>query len=689
MRKVIFLSVLALFLHGFAGRMSGQNNRATITGTVLDSTGAVVPGARAIATNSETAIATAAESNGSGIYSLLNLPPGIYSVSIKKDGFKAVEFTRVTLIVAQVAELNATLDVGRVNDTVTVTSDAPVLETETSTVGTNMNGSVVTDLPLNIYGGRTVESFAVALTPGYSPSSSPYLAVINGNQGFTKEFTVDGTSGTSQIQGDSMEVGPSMEAVEELQAETSGVSAKNASTNGGVMMFNLKSGTNKFHGTAFGYGHNEFLDANGFDNDHLGTLCRNGDFADAPQPCGQYNKAESRFWDYGFSAGGPIIKDKTFVFGAFERFTQSDFRLGNFGSTVPTADFLQGNFGGLLDTATVLGTDVHGNPIYKGAIFNPSDPGAVFAGNVIPAGMISPTSQKIVDLYQKFYAPEQSGLVENNRSPASNSPAQTPNQIVVKADHSFTQNDKVSGSWVYNHRPRTLLDSGGVWQAGTTDGGPFTGARYQIVKSDEYRASESHTFSSNVLNVFNATYNWYSNGSVPTTTGDWPQQLGFGSTGAGNFPAINFGGGVNGREETAIGNAWQGDYSGATFVYGDQLSWTKGRHTMTFGGDFRAMQINSHSGSGAMSFNFSNNDTGDPTSAFGNQVGFGFASFLLGDVQFASQTTPFNLYGRRKALSLYAQDDFKVTHNLTLNLGLRWDSTFAFTRSTGTGQASI
>ena len=107
--------------------------------------------------------------------------------------------------------------VGLETQTVTITGITSVLDKETSEIGTNMKGDVVSDLPLNIYGGRAIESFAVAITPGYSPLSSPYNAVINGTQTFTKDFTVDGTSATAQIQGDSMEVGPSMEAVEEVQ----------------------------------------------------------------------------------------------------------------------------------------------------------------------------------------------------------------------------------------------------------------------------------------------------------------------------------------------------------------------------------------------------------------------------------------------------------------------------------------
>jgi hypothetical protein len=358
----------------FVGTLKAQGNRGTITGTVTDPSGGAVVGAEVTAKNLGTGLKTSAITNRDGIYSILNLFPGKYSVEIRMAGFKTIERPNITVDSAEVAQLNAELQVGAVADTITVNSDAPVLEKETSSVGTDLKGDVVNDLPLSIYnGGRFVENFAVALTPGYSPISSPYLAVVNGTQGFTKDFTVDGTSATANIQGDSMEIGPSMEAVQELQAQTSGLGAENGITSGGVIMLNLKSGTNQFHGSAFGYGHNELLDANTWDNDYQNKA-----------------KSKARAWDYGGSFGGPVFKNKTFFFGAFERYTQNDFTLNNFansGVTLPTPAFLDGDFSALLNTSVQLGTDTHGQPIYQGAIFNPNDPGAVFPGNKITTGI--------------------------------------------------------------------------------------------------------------------------------------------------------------------------------------------------------------------------------------------------------------------------------------------------------------
>jgi hypothetical protein len=679
MRKALVCVCLLQLM--FVGMLRAQANRATITGTVTDSSGAPIVGIEVAVKNLGTNAVTTVSTNGDGIYSVPNLFPGAYSVEFSKDGFKPVKYPSITLESTQVAQLNASLPVGAVNDTITITADAPVLDRESAAIGTNMKGDVATDLPLSIYGGgRFAENFAVALTPGYSPYSSPYGAVVNGSQWFTKDYTIDGTSGTSSIRGDSMETGPSMEAIQELQAQTSGIDSASAITNGGVMSFTLKSGTNKFHGSTFGYGHNEFLDANSWTNDLTGAA-----------------KTKARAWDYGASIGGPILKDKLFFFGAFERYTQADFTLGGFSSstTVPTTKMLTGDFSELLGSN--LCTDSGGSrgacggtfsnpinvqndagqtvPLQAGMIFDPQT-GNQFTANKIPSTSFSTVAQKIIPIYQKFYAPEQPGLNGNNRFPVSNSPSQTPNQAVVKLDYTLTSKDKLSGSWILDNRPRTLLDSGGIWANGTADGGPLANSRIQVVKGDQFRVSESHTLTPTMLNVFNETFNWYWNGSEPASSGtNWNQQLGFGATGADNFPTISFGGAVNGNQMTSIGNKWQGNFVAATLITGDRLTWSKGRHTMSFGGDFWAYQVNSHGGSGRNSFNFVPNTT---DGGFTGDTGFGFASFLLGDVSNASQTTRFDLYGRRKTLALFAQDSYKVTPKLTLTAGLRWQYSLRF-----------
>jgi Carboxypeptidase regulatory-like domain len=653
----LMLFVISVLL---VGKLWAQSDRGSIRGTIVDVSGAVMRNVEVTATQTATGQVYKTVSNEQGLYAVMNLPIGFYLVQYEKKGFKIIRYPSVSISTAQVAQLDQKMEVGGDSERVEVTTDAPVLELQTSDVGTNMNGNVVMDLPLNIGGGRQIESFAFSITPG--AQGDPYLAIISGTQGFTKEVVIDGTSQNASIQGDAIEASPSMEAIQELQAQTSGLSAERGITNGGVINFDMRSGTNQFHGSGYVLGHNEILDANTWSNGHTTDQLVPGSTKTA--------KAKARFWDYGFSAGGPIISNKTFVFGALERFSQNDFTLGGDSQTVPTTAFLNGDFSSLLNTNVVEGVDGSGNTIYKGAIFDPAT-GNVFLNNHIPTSRFSNVSKQIVGIYQQYYKPDIESAVANNRSPISNSPSQTPVQVSVKGDHEVTNRDHLNGSYIYNHRPRTLNDSGGIWSAGSSDGGPLSHARIQRVLANSWRVSESHTFSNTVLNVFNVTWNNYTNGSLPTeSASDWPSKLGIGSGFGSNFPSIDFG--SRGPSLTGVGNSWQGNWVANTFIYDDTVSWVHGRHSLKFGAEMRTLQLNSHAGQGTLHFTFNPDYTGAPSQSYAGDVGYGFASFLLGGVDKASVDTPFNLYGRRKIFSFFGQDDLRVNSKLTLNLGLRY-----------------
>jgi Carboxypeptidase regulatory-like domain len=643
--------------------LRAQVDRGTVNGTISDSSGAVIPGVKVTATNVETGVLNTAISNGAGFYSILNLPIGHYRLTFQQQGFSTLERDGITLSVSQVAEINVTLSAGSTTQTVVVNDNAPILDTETSTTGSDVRSALITALPLNVAGGRDAENFAFAVMPGVE--GNPWTANINGTQAFTKDVKVDGVSLTSTVQGDQMETGPSMEAVQEVNVQTSGLTAENASTNGGVEMFTLKSGTNEFHGSAFGYGHNEILDANTWSNNNQGI-----------------RKAKSRFWDWGFSAGGPILKNRLFVFGAYERYQQSNFTMGALAATVPTPAFLSGDFSTLLNTNVVLGTDSAGNTIYQGAIFDPTT-GNVFPGNVIPSGRISKVSQNIVKIYQESYQPATSALSNNEFVPASNSPAQTHNNFSIKIDENLTAKNHLSVSWIYVHSPRTLVNQSEVWQPGSTTGGPFTDARVQLVNANSFRISDSHAFTANLLNIASLAYNRYFNGNEQINTGNWPQTLGFGNTGAPNFPVISFGAARQGVAESTIGNSWTNHEVGEAYILNESLSWVHGRHTLKFGVELWHQPMNSTSGTGAMSFSFDPSQTGAPSAKYASRVGFGFASFLLGNVYSANSSSGLLLHGRRSARSLFAQDDWRATQKLTLNLGLRWDETGPLTEKDG------
>jgi len=347
---------------------------------------------------------------------------------------------------------------------------------------------------------------------------------------------------------------------------------------------------------------------------------------------------------------------------------------------VPTADFLKGDFSSLLNTSVVLGTDSAGQTVYQGAIFDPQT-GDVFPGNMIPSGHISSVSQKIINLYKQYYPPLAPTVTNNNALPLA-FPATwyQSNQYSLKLDYVLSPTQRLDGSFIYAYIPRLLSDQGGVWSAGSPDGGPMANAYDHNTTAPSIRARHAWTISNSVVNVFSATFNRFRNPSVARSQNqNWPQNLGLGGFGAGNFPVIRFQGinsdqhrYVNGLpiDETSLGSQFNDFYAANTFIYDDTLSWVRGRHTFRFGADFRAQQFNSHGDFGVPTFIF---DPAQTAGTFGPNTGFGFASFLLGDVNQASVSEPDSTYGRRKSVSLFAQDDYRVTPRLTLNFDLRWD----------------
>lgn len=653
----------------FAAALMAQQNRATILGTVTDSSGAVIPGVTITATNTETKVQTAGVTNEVGLYQVPNLAVGQYSILFKKEGFDSVERTNLTLTISQVAEINATLKVAAVAQTVEVTAAAPILQSQTNDTGSTVSLNAFRALPLSISGGRDIMAFAFATTPGVEGNS--WTTYISGTQAFSNAVLIDGTLAQESETGQVLESEPPMEAVEEFKVDTGGMSGAAAMyTAGGTFSFNLKSGTNQFHGSAVYFLQNEALNANSWMNNY--------EAAANPGQASNYAKPRSRHNDYAFSGGGPIKKNKTFLFAAFEQYRKADYTLGSYSQTVPTPDFLAGNFGALLDKTKQLGTDAGGNPIYKGAIIDPAT-NLVFPNNVIPQSRFSKTSQQVVGLYQKYYTPLGSGLINNDPLTASNNPWFHQTQFSVKMDHNVSEINRLAGSFIYTQRPRILVDSGGIWDPQDPNGGPLARSRMQKISDAKYRISDTYTFSPSLLNVAAFTYEYFKNPSTATAaSGAWPPKLGFGTTGAGNFPAIDFGSTVNGIFESPIGYNSLGYYLDNNFIYDDTFTWIKGRHTFRFGGEFRAFEINSHGANGTLNFNYSNAQTGAPTQPWSSQVGFGFASFLLGDVSSASMGTPFDLYGRRKSTSLFAEDSFRFNPRLTLNFGLNWNQTYPF-----------
>lgn len=677
--RIVALLLMVLVV---AGMLLAQSDRASITGTVKDPSGAVIPGATVTVINVETNLETSATTNSLGGYSILNLQIGEYKLLASKDGFGKYQRSGINLAISQVAEINVQLSVGAAAETVTVTEDAALLQTQTASISTNLRNEAINELPLNVDGGRNLSNFMFAYVAGVE--GSDYDSHIGGSMSKTKEVLIDGTSAVAQIGGYISESSPPMEAVEEFQVSSAGLRADEGRSGGGVFRYNMKSGSNSWHGSGLYYMHNQAFNATAWDKKYNAPLCVADAHGDAAtiSACNRLNsKPDDSLYNYGASFGGAIKKDKLFFYGAWERYTMQNIGLGGLGSTVPTTAFLDGDFSALLDTNTVLGTDGTGNTVYKGAIVDPTT-GNVFPGNVIPADRISNVSKNIVSLYKQYYVPLSGSLTNNNAMPLKN-PATwyQSNQYSAKLDYNLSQNHRMNGSFIFAYIPRLLSDQGGIWSPGSTDGGPMANAYDHNTTAPAIRFSESWNISNTKLNVFNVTFNRFHNPSYARSQQDnWSQALGLGDFAAGNFPIIKFQGvnsdqhtTVNGKwiDESQLGSQFNDFYTANTLVIGDNFSWLRGRHTFKFGGDARIMQFNTHGDYGVPTFIF---DPAQTAGTYGSgNAGFGFASFLLGQANQASVSEQNNTYGRRKALSLYAQDDIRVTSKLTINADLRWD----------------
>ena len=693
-----------------------QSDRAAITGIIKDTSGAVVMGCQVVATSTNNDLRLATASNEIGAYNLTNLPIGGYSLAFSKQGFAAEKVSRINLAIAEVVRIDVALNIGSSTETAQVTADAEPLQSETSSISTNLNNDAITELPLNVQGGRNLAAFMFAYVPGVegsgtTPSDQDFSSHINGSLTSTKEVMIDGTSAVSQIGGYLSESSPPMEAVQEFQVTSAGVAADDGRTGGGVFRYEMKSGTNAWHGSGFLYLHNEAFDARSYGDVYNEGGCLTAAGGDPAQiaSCERgFGKPADSLYDYGASFGGPIKKDKVFFYAAWERYTFSDSGIGALSSTVPTTAFLNGDFSALLggqlcngSSGIALCSEYAGSnptpvlvqndagqtvPARQNMIFDPApnacgSPPCQFTGNLIPANRISKVSQNIIALYQKYYAPLASTLTNNNALPLA-TPATwyQSDEASVKIDYNLSQKHRLDGSFIYAYIPRLLSNQGGIWSAGSSDGGPMANAYDHNTTAPSLRFRDTWTISNNLLNVASVTFNRFRNPSLARSrNGNWPSALGLGNFGAGNFPIIQFQG-INGTDhtyvdglpidETILGSQFNDFYAANTFIYDDTLSWVRGRHTFKFGVDFRVQQFNSHGDYGVPTFTF---DPAQTAGTFGVNAGFGFASFLLGDVNQASVSEPDNTYGRRKSVSLFAQDDVKVNSRLTLNLDMRWD----------------
>jgi hypothetical protein len=675
---------MALAILTFSSVAAGQANQGAIAGVVEDSSGAVVPNARLTATEKSTGTVYHAVTSSAGSYRFPNVRIGTYDVTVSATGFKSPTLTGIEVQIATTAAVDIKLTAGGVNETVTVQADAPTLQSETSDIGTVVGGKQILDLPLalgsTVQAMRSPEAF-VFLTPGAvgpgsdSGNGGTFESKISGGQNYATEVLLDGSATTRSENGSSFdETAPSVDAIGEFKVITSTLPAEFGRTTGGIESFSTKAGTNRYHGEAYEIFRNTALDANTWGDDFI--LSQN------PSDPSLFSTPLDRQNDYGGTFGGPVIvphlyngKDRTFFFFSWEQYRQTTGGITT--STVPTADELAGNFNATLDTGNILGTNpCDGTPIYQGEVFDPAttqtiggvecrtafmnEPGST--GNVIPTTRFSPVGQNIIAYYP---APQNTNLTNNYTFPYSYPILDT--AMTVRIDQNISSKSKAY--FTYNSRTNDRLSTNPEWANAAGAG------RNQKFTTHFIRFGYDYSITPTMLNHFNVGYNRTNSANIGAGVGlgggaDWDSKLGITGASGPMFPAIN----VAEASTASFGDSVDGDTIDNGFRFNDTLTWVKGKHEFKFGYEqwyqqYSPLDFDNQSGT----FNFARAQTAG-TSASSNLSGNGIASLLLGELSSANLTA-YASQARwlRSYFAGFAQDTFKVTPTLTLNVGFRYE----------------
>jgi len=662
----------------FALAAFGQGDRGTITGTVSDPAGAIVPAAVISARNTESGAQYDSVTTATGNYTLAGLPPGLYDVTVSASGFSKSVQQGLRVDVALTVRVDVVLKVGSTNESITVTGGGEMLRTESAEQSQTISGDTINSLPLNfgvIAGGYLRSPFAfMNLTPGALQTGQNNMIV----NGFTNNVTMriegqDATNTNSNSRVDELQ--PSVEAVEEFTLQTSNFSAEFGQVGGGIFNFSTKSGTNQYHGTAYENYSNAILNA--------GQAWTNNGNNQKVTPFDTKH-------DFGFSAGGPIRiphvyngKNRTFFFFNME-FYRSVATAGGTYTTVPTAAMRAGDFSGVLTGKQLTSggkpaVDPLGNPIMENTIYDPNTTvttgsGLVvrnpFPGNIIPASRMDPTALAI----QKLIPVPTNNLALNNWQQIypNNKQMDVPS---IKIDHSL--NAKMKASFYFSRFSTN--------QYVNPDGLPIplTHLRILYERNDTYRTNYDYIITPTLVLHAGIGYIRYRNPDVMldgVKNFDSIGQLGLHGSDLNNlgFPLLGTISGNLGGMGLSMGPSNGNLYFEDKPTAVASLSWVHGNHTYKIGIDWRKdVWTNRQYQQALGSYGFSAAQTQLPSvnvnPVSGGSVGYPYASFLLGAVNSATIAPPYDPQYRRQSYSLFLQDTWKVTRKLTLDYGIRWD----------------
>jgi len=699
MRSKSTLSVLLLAASG----LFAQSNQGTITGTISDPSGAVVPTAQIEVKNQDTGIVYKGGTSATGNY-VIPVPPGTYQIAVDAAGFKKYVQQNVQVIVATDTRKDVKLEVGQSSDVVTVTETAALLKTESGEMSHLVTINDADQLPvLTIAGGGYLGATTMGnirnplqtstLLPGVSFANDNQL-VVNGLPSNSESIRIEGQDSTGTIwkvyQQRSQPAG--VDAIQEVSVQTSNYAAEYGQAGGGYFNYTMKSGTNQLHGSAYDYLVNEAMNA-GLPWTDAGTT--------NSLKSGQHIRNAQRRNDYGFTIGGPIRipkiyngTNRTFFFFNFEQYRENRL-VANGLASLPTQAYRSGDFGNAgcfsfsnaagacasstpvpLTIAGAQPADPLGQKLTYGELFDPNSTQVVngfqvrtpFANQTIPVSRFDPVAVAIQNMLPLPNAP---GLINNYNIPGYVNFTHTTN-FSWKLDHSLSPTKKLS--WYYAHYGWDQANANGFTQA-------FTSAVPNAYRNHTTRVNYDQSITPTLLLHVGIGYLHQREPTIPVTFDQTKLGLrGYFETDI--FPTI---GGTNnatagGGLSTGLGGGFKAVIFEEKPTANANLTWVKGNHSFKYGGELTIEGYPEQSWWRANgNFTFSNAETGNPWTNtqtgwnFTNATGFNYASFLLGlpDSMAVSNITETKLGNH--LMGFYAQDSWKVTRKLTLDYGLRYD----------------
>lgn len=664
-RRILVLLLLSLFclipLFSY-----GQSTFGTVDGAVTDPSGAAIPGAQVTLTNVGTQEKRTQTTGSEGLYQFVNVVPGQYKLDIEKAGFKHVTRENVAVQVQQDTHIDAAMTVGQVTETVEVTSETPLLQAETSSLGQVVEQRKANELPLN---GRNIFNL-ITITPAAVAQGGSGGTPVGQNPFSWGNYQVSGSfanQSAEYLDGQPLNIGyinlpviiPTQDSIGEFKVQSNNLGAEFGKFSGGVLNFSTKSGTNAWHGEAYEYLRNKVLNSNEYF--YKQSQLEAGQ-SNTPPPYTQNQ--------YGFNLGGPIVKDKTFFFVSWEQFR---LRTGGVVSTaVPTPAFRNGDFSSLLS---------QGIQLYDPYTVAPDGSRTAYPNNQIPQ---AEWSKAATVLWDKYYTPVAAASFNinspDNFTSASSSGGNN-NQFVTRIDQNIGANTRLFGRFTYFG----LLD---------LPTNPFgTGLCLDRCAEDYHTKALAvdlnHTFSSNLIFDLNVAASRFIYLRAPLLAGYDLTQLGWPASYNATVPdaqrtpptpAFPFPGDV-GKSQ---GNSAIGDHN-TQWNVSPSLTWIHGKHTVQVGAQYELgldnyYQTNIASGAFGFSGAWTANNALTPNSA---TSGFAFADFLLGLAQsgpasFVNQTegaaqVPAETAGRQTYRAVYANDTWHFTPKLTINAGLRYE----------------